>query len=553
MPRRHVAVAFALVLMLLLPATAIAQTGSNASNLYSLAATLNGGNEVPPGDPDGFGYARITIDLDTAQLCYQVSVARIDPATAMHIHEGPPGVAGPVVIPLDPPTNDGLVSGCVAADPALLADIVANPGNYYVNVHNAPYPAGAVRGQLHPVGYEPIPTQAPVASIEVVVGGLNNPRGVDMAADGSVHLAEAGSGGDDCVNVGTPEEPFELCFGLTGAVTMVAEGVAEQVGGALPSNADATGTFSTGPHDTAEGSDGTIYTVIGLGATAADRDGVAGEIAIAANFGTLMMLGDDGSWSVLADLAAYEFANNVAGDFYPDQETGEPDPDAPNLESNPYSVLAVDDGVLVVDAGANAVFHVAADGTISTYAIFPAEMVEAPEFLGLPPGTMIPMDAVPTSIAIGPDGAYYVGQLTGFPFPVGGAKVWRLEDLDGDGDVLEAGEKTVYAEGLTAVVDIEFGADGTLYAVEIAKNGLLAAEEAGPDDVEAVTGAVVAIAEDGSQTEVASAGLILPGGVAVADDGSLFVTNYSVFPDTGEMTGQLVHITWPDDVPETEE
>ncbi|HYI16360.1 MAG TPA: ScyD/ScyE family protein [Thermomicrobiales bacterium] len=545
MPRRHVTVALALVLMLLLPATALAQGGSGGSNLYSLAATLNGGNEVPLGDPDGFGYARVTIDLDTAQLCYQVSVARIDPATAMHIHEGPPGVAGPVVIPLDPPTNDGLVSGCVTADPALLSDIVSNPWNYYVNVHNTPYPAGAVRGQLHPVGYEPAPRpDTPVASIEVVVDGLNNPRGVDMAADGSVHLAEAGSGGEDCVNVGTEEEPFELCFGLTGAVTMVADGVAEQVGASLPSYADATGTFSTGPHDTAEGADGTIYTVVGLGASAPERDGVAAEFDYAAGLATLMMLGDDGSWTVAADLAAYEFANNVAGDFYPNEETGEPDPDAPNLESNPYSVLAVDDGVLVVDAGANAVFHVAADGTISTYAIFPAEMVEAPEFLGLPPGTMIPMDAVPTAVAVGPDGAYYVGQLTGFPFPVGGAKVWRLEDLDGDGDAMEEGEKTVYAEGLTAVVDIEFGADGTLYAVEIAKNGLLAAED--PEATEEdMTGAIVAIAEDGSQTEVASAGLILPGGVAVAGDGSLYVTTNSVFPDSGE----LVHITWPDDAP----
>ena len=538
--------------MLILPVTAVGQVGSAVGNLYSLAVPLNGGNGVPPGDPDGFGYARVTVILDSADLCYQVSVARIDLATAMHIHEGSAGVAGPVVIPLDAPDDDGLVRGCVAADQAVLADIVSNPGNYYVNVHNGTYPAGAVRGQLHPVGYEPAPVKVPVASIEVVVDGLNNPRGVDIAADGSVHLAEAGSGGDECINVGTDEEPFELCFGMTGAVTMVADGIDAQVGDALPSNADETGTFSTGPHDSAEGADGTIYTVVGLGATAPDRDGVAGVIDIASHFGTLMMLDDAGSWVEVADLTAYEFENNVAGDFYPNEETGEIDPESPNLESNPYAVIAVDDGVLVVDAGANAVLHVSADGTIAPFAIFPAEMVEAPDFLGLPPGTLIPMDAVPTSVAVGPDGAYYVGQLTGFPFPVGGAKVWRLEDMNGDGDAMDDGEKTVYAEGLTAVVDVEFGSDGTLYAVEIARNGLLAAEEAGPDDVEAVTGAVVAIAPDGSHAEVASEGLILPGGVAVADDGSLYVTNFSVFSDEGEMTGQLVHITWSDDESEAE-
>lgn len=546
MPRRSVVVACLLVLTLLLPATAVGQVGSAVGNLYSLAAPLNGGNEVPPGDPDGFGYARVTVILDSAELCYQVSVARIDPAAAMHIHEGPAGVAGPVVIPLDAPDDDGLVRGCVDADPALLADIVANPGNYYVNVHNGTYPAGAVRGQLHPVGYEPAPIKVPVASIEVVVDGLNNPRGVDMAADGSVHVAEAGSGGDDCVNVGTDEEPFKLCFGLTGAVTMVVDGVEAQVGDALPSNADETSMFSTGPDDTAEGADGTIYTVIGLGATAPERDGVGGVIDIASHFGTLMMLEDDGNWVEVADLAAYEFENNT------DQGTNEPFEPGPNLESNPYSIAIDGEWLLVVDAGANALLTVTMDGTIRPYAVFPDQLVEAPPDLGLPEGELFPMDAVPTSVTVGPDGAYYVGQLTGFPFPVGGAKVWRLEDMNGDGDAMDDGEKTVYADGLTAVVDIEFGSDGTLYAVEIARNGLLAAEEAGPDDVEAVTGAIVAIAPDGSHAEVASEGLILPGGVAVAYDGSLYVTNFSVFPDEGEMTGQLVHITWPDDESEAE-
>ena len=547
MPRRPVVVMLVVVLALLLPLTAVAQIGSAFGNIFSLSAPLRGDTEIPPGDPDGFGYARITILLDSSELCFQTSVARIEPATASHIHSAAAGTTGPVVIPLGTPSPEGLVSGCVEADATLLRDILTNPWNYYVNVHNAEYPAGAVRGQLEATGLQPPPPPpAPEWEIETVIDGLSNPRGVDMAADGSVLVAEAGSGGEECVNVGTEEEPFELCFGLTGAVTMVVDGVAEQVGDALPSNAEANGMFATGPHDTATDAEGNVYVVTGLGATAPERDGVASQIEAAADFGKLLMLADDGSWTEVADIAAFEFENNVAGDFYPNQETGEPDPSAPNLESNPYSVVAVDDGVLIADAGANAVFHVAADGTISTYAIFPAEMVEAPEFLGLPPGTMIPMDAVPTSVAIGPDGAYYVGQLTGFPFPVDGAKVWRLEDLDGDGDALEEGEMTVYAEGLTAVVDIEFGPDGTLYAVEFAKNGLLAAEEAAPDDVEAVTGAIVAIAEDGSQTEILSEGLILPGGVAVAEDGSLYITNGSVFPADAEMPGALVQATPPE-------
>ena len=60
-------------------------------------------------------------------------------------------------------------------------------------------------------------------------------------------------------------------------------------------------------------------------------------------------------------------------------------------------------------------------------------MVDAPPFLGLPPGAQMPMQSVPTSIVKGPDGAYYVGELTGFPFQVGAARVWRLDDQNGDG------------------------------------------------------------------------------------------------------------------------
>lgn len=530
MPRRQLIVAFAVVLALLLPATALAQIGSSFGNLYSLSATLSGANEVPAADPDGFGYARITIFLDTSEVCFQLSVARIEPATAAHIHDGAAGVNGPVVVPLEAPVG-GLSRGCAEADAALLTDILTEPWNYYVNVHTADYPGGAVRGQLEATGRQAPPPPPAEPEIEVVVDGLNNPRGADMAADGSVLVAEAGSGGDACFNAGTEEEPFELCIGLTGAVTMIADGVAEQVGDGLSSLSDPSGTFSGGPHDTATDADGNVYVVTGLGELASIRDAVAGDVPDAAGLGLLLMLADDGSWTEVADIAAYEETENPDGSEYAD--------------SNPYGVAVDGDTVLVADAGGNTLLTVAADGTISTFGIFPEQMVDAPPFLELPEGTQIPMQAVPTSVTVGPDGAYYVGTLTGFPFPVGGATVYRLEDLDGDGDALEEGEMTVYAEGLTAVIDVEFGADGTLYAVEFAMNGVLGAEDPEADET-AVTGALVAIAEDGSQTEVVSAGLVLPGGVAVADDGSFYVTTHSVFPTEGEMTGQLVHVTMPE-------
>jgi hypothetical protein len=112
-----------------------------------LLAHLSGSEEVPgPGDPDGRGLARISIDTESGEICYKIRVRRIDPAMAAHIHEAARGEAGPVVQGLEAPT-DGSSSGCVIND-TLADELAANPSDYYINVHNTPYPAGAVRGQL---------------------------------------------------------------------------------------------------------------------------------------------------------------------------------------------------------------------------------------------------------------------------------------------------------------------------------------------------------------------------------------------------------------------
>lgn len=111
---------------------------------------MSGALEAPgPGDPDGTGMANITVNLFKRQVCFALMVENIAPATAAHIHVGPPGVAGPVVVPLNPPPTDGSSRGCANnVDASLLRNIIRHPGNYYVNVHNAEFPAGAVRGQL---------------------------------------------------------------------------------------------------------------------------------------------------------------------------------------------------------------------------------------------------------------------------------------------------------------------------------------------------------------------------------------------------------------------
>jgi len=113
-----------------------------------LSTDLNGGEEFPgPGDPDGSGFAKLRLNPGLGQICYSITVTGIESATMAHIHEGDEGTAGPVVVGLEPP-RDGSSEGCASADRALVKDIMKNPSDYYVNVHNADFPAGAVRGQL---------------------------------------------------------------------------------------------------------------------------------------------------------------------------------------------------------------------------------------------------------------------------------------------------------------------------------------------------------------------------------------------------------------------
>ena len=113
-----------------------------------LTTTLTGAAEVPgPGDTDGTGTASITLNHGQGEVCYELMVDKIATANATTIHEGAVDNAGPPIANLTPPAK-GTSKGCVALDKEKIKDIIQNPANYYVNVHNAEFPDGAVRGQL---------------------------------------------------------------------------------------------------------------------------------------------------------------------------------------------------------------------------------------------------------------------------------------------------------------------------------------------------------------------------------------------------------------------
>ncbi len=118
-----------------------------------LSAELSGANEVGAGDPDGSGTMQLTLNQGQGEICFYLDVSDIEAPNRAHIHRGEAGVNGPVevfffdlVIP-EPiaVAFDGCVDG-VEAD--LIKDIRQNPEDYYINVHNGEYPAGAIRGQL---------------------------------------------------------------------------------------------------------------------------------------------------------------------------------------------------------------------------------------------------------------------------------------------------------------------------------------------------------------------------------------------------------------------
>ncbi len=333
-------------------------------------------------------------------------------------------------------------------------------------------------------------------SLEVVASGLDNPRGLEVSRSGSIYVAEAGRGGaGPCV--ASPEEEGEVCVGSTGAVTKIWRGGQRRVVTGLPSVAGADGS-ATGPHDVALNSHGSSYVIVGLGGSPETRSAFG---PLGAGLGKLYSFSYSGRTRAIADLVAYEAAN---------------DPDGEGVDSNPYSVVSQWGKAVVADAGGNDLVSVSRRG-LSTKAVFPSQIVPAPPGIpDLPPE--LPAQAVPTSVVSGPGGALYVGQLTGFPFAVGAASVYRVERGE---------DPEVVAGGFTNIIDIAFDRRGNLYVLEIAKNGLLSGDPAG---------ALYRVSRKGGPPKlILDQGLEAPGGLAISRWGDIFISNRGTSSGTGEV------------------
>lgn len=329
---------------------------------------------------------------------------------------------------------------------------------------------------------------------QVIATGLDNPRGLAFGPGGLLYVVEAGRGGDSQLCLPSATGPGDVCYGPSGAVTQISGILVQQrVLTGLPSLAGASGDEATGPHDI-QFAFNSAWITVGVGADPNLRQPFEDA---GVSLGSLIQVLSTGQWSPIVDISAFEAASN---------------PDGGAFDSNPYGLAMLSNRALVTDAGANALLQIDAAGTVSSLAVFPERMVPGPG------GVDVPMQSVPTSVVEGPDGSLFVGQLTGFPFPVGWARVYRVP--------AEGGDPEVVAEDFTNIIDLAIGPDGAAYVLEHDVDGIL-----GPG----TTGRLTKIGLFGSRTELAAGELDTPGGIVIGPDNAVYVTTHSTSAGGGEV------------------
>jgi hypothetical protein len=241
-----------------------------------------------------------------------------------------------------------------------------------------------------------------------------------------------------------------------------------------------------------------------------------------------------GKASVLADLGAFEATVN---------------PDGAEINPNPFDVQPIaGGGALVADAGANALLIVDKAGAIDWMVTLPNQLVSTanvkslfgcpagpPNICGLPP--MIPAQPVTPSVAIGPDGYYYIGELKGFPAPTDSSRVWRINPaarhVHCTDDPAVTPDCEVVADGFTSIIDIAFDRRGTMYVTELDEASWFAVEVTGNP----IGGTVNACTQNAGNWDCAPlvTNLATPTGAASDATGRVYITNYALTPGAAEV------------------
>jgi hypothetical protein len=360
----------------------------------------------------------------------------------------------------------------------------------------------------------------------VVQGGLNAPRHLVLTRAGLV-VTEAGTGGpvgtSNCATGPATEGAgtSQYCTGPTGDIfTIFSPGQTAPVLSMLPSVIEVALKEVTGPSAIAYGHGQEAVTIDDF---LVNPDGSNNLLPkpFASAFGTLRLI--SGEKTRVVDIAAFAAAHPQ-----PPSSLGTV-PGEVAWDSDPYDAVAYRGGWAVADAGANDVLYVSATGRVSILARFPAVAEQVPAgVLGNPTPITVEAQAVPTSVAIGPDRALYVSLLRGVPSNPGTAYIYR---------VVPGQQPAIWARGLTTVTAIAFDRQGRLLATELNTGGLLSPPT--------VPGALVRISNNGQTvTTLPVPGLYQPTGLAVSADGTVYVSNYGDSTTiTSSHPGEIVKIT----------
>lgn len=342
-------------------------------------------------------------------------------------------------------------------------------------------PAASVAGIAH----------SQISASVSVASGLDNPRLITYRKGVGFLVAEAGVGGNGPCVPGPEGSP--VCYGKSGAITRLRGRNQERIVKRLPSLAAKNGSAAIGPSDVIPYGRHRIAFTMGLGGDPKLRQDLPRKGRLMAMLLAATIRGghQDGALRRLRDLGAFEAQAN------PHDEA---------VDTNPTALVRKKRNFLITDAGGNDWLRVHRSGKVDVLALFPDR-----SFSGSPQ-----FEAVPTSVAKGPDGAYYISQLTGFPYPVGAANIYRA---------IPGQAPTVYASGLTNVTDLGWHS-GTLYAVQIADAGLASG---GPP-----MGSLRQIVPGGTQHPAVVSDLFAPYGVTFRGSNA-YVTACSVCPNDGEV------------------
>ena len=339
----------------------------------------------------------------------------------------------------------------------------------------------------------------------VVTDNLNAPRGLAFGY-GALWVTDAGIGGPGpcLVFQGNTD-----CYGGTGQVSVV-------FGGNRYTVASGLGSLTPQPLNQASGPQGITFrngvpfVLVGGIGTSSDEAALGADQS---QIGVLYGLGiqnDAVVTTALAHLNTFEYAN------VPDKS--DPEAAGPGLaESNPYGLTSIGDNLYAADAAGHTVTQITPSGAISVLGVIPYQIIQAPPPTG---GAAVPtfQDSVPTGIIPAPDGnGLLVADYTGYPYVKGSASVWR---------VVKGSAPTKYATGLTNLLGLAQGPNGSVYALQQYTNGGTSGDP---------SGSIVQISSNGTQHILACRGLINPAGITTGPDGSIYVSNYGVNPGYGQV------------------